>query len=247
MLAVEVVESRRAAIVPHAPLLVMDNPRSRGDSALERVRAASREVARVVPGTLVVVSPHARRTGVYLSTRGGLRAFGVARADATCRVDADLSARVADRWGRPVVGGPLDHGITVPLELLGHEGPVVAIGIAEDEADVEGAARTVAEALRPLDASILASVNSGAGVTGRGPLTELPGGVALEEELGRVLRQDVAGLHELTKRLATLGGSCSLGPLLVLAHLLPGRSMQVLAHEWPVGVGYPVARTEGPC
>ena len=239
------VESRRAAIVPHAPLLVVDDPLSRGDIALKRVRAASREVARVLTGTLVVVSPHARRTAVYLSTRGGLRAFGVPRADATFRVDADLSARVAATWGRPAVDGPLDHGITVPLELLGHEGPLVAVGIAEDETDVDGAARTVADALRPLDASVLASVNGGAGVSGRGPLTELPHGVALEEDLGRVLRQDVAGLHDLAPRLSTIGGSCSLGPLLVLAHLFAGCSMRVLAHEWPVGVGYPVAMTEG--
>lgn len=231
--------------VPHAPLLVLDDPRSRANVALERVRAASREVARVLTGTLVVVSPHARQTGVYMSTRGGLRAFGVPRADATYDVDRQRSARVVSSWGRPVLDDPLDHGVTVPLGLLDYEGPVVAVGLAEDEEDVPGAARSLARALKPIDASVVASVNSGAGVTARGPLTALPHGAALEEELREVLEEDLGGLHELAPRLATEAGACSLGPLLVLAHLFAGSSMEVLAHEWPFGVGYPVAVTGG--
>ena len=236
---------RLGAIVPHTPLLVLDDARSRADVALGRVRAASREVARVLTGTLVVVSPHARQTGVYLSTHGGLGAFGIPRADATYDVDGELSARVASGWGRPTVGEPLDHGISVPLHLLARENRVVAVGIAEDEQDVTGVARSLARILQPMDVSVLASVNSGAGVTARGPLTKLPNGIALEEELRTVLEKDVGGLLELAPRLASEGGGCSVGPLLVLAHLFQGSSMQVLAHEWPVGVGYPVALTEG--
>ena len=236
---------RLGAIVPHAPLLVLEQPSRRAGIALERVRAASREVARILTGTLVVVSPHARRTGVYVSTRGGLRGFGVQRADAAYDVVEGLSARVAAGWGRPKVHDPLDHGITVPLELLARSGSVVAIGIAEDEPDVGGAAVSLARALEPLDVPVVASVTSGAGVTPRGPLTELPNGLVLEEELREVLEDDMGGLRELAPRLATEAGSCSLGPLLVLAHLFAGTSMEVLAHEWPVGVGYPVAVSGG--
>lgn len=231
--------------MPHAPLLVLDGAPSRVDVALERVHAASREVARVLTGTLVVVSPHARQTGVYVSTHGGLRGFGVPRADATYDIDGELSAHVAARWERPTLEEPLDHGVTVPLQLLDYQGPVVAVAIAEDEYDVVGAARSLAGALEPLDASVLASVNSGVGVTARGPLTQLPNGMALEQELRGVLEEDMGGLRKLAPRLATEVGACSLGPLLVLAHLFGGTSMRVLAHEWPVGVGYPVAVTEG--
>ena len=237
------VHARTGALVPHAPLLVLDDARSRADVALERVRAGAREVATLLDGTLVVVSPHAPATGVYVSTRGGLRAFGVPRADAAYNVDQDMSARVAALWGRPALDEHLDHGVTVPLRLLAHDGPVVAVGIAEVEAGVVDVARSLAQALEPVEAAVIASVNGGAGVTARGPLTELPQGAALEAELRSVLEEDVGGLHELAPRLAADGGSCSLGPLLVMAHLFEGMSMDVLAHEWPVGVGYPVAVT----
>lgn len=233
--------SRRAAIVPHAPLLILEDACSPEDGAVARVCAATREVARVLVGTPVVVSPHAVQTGVYMSTRGGLRAFGVPRPDAAYSVDEVLSARVASSWARPALRAALDHGVTVPLELLALRGPVVAVGIAEDEDDVAGAARSLARALEPLDVSVLASVNSGAAVTPRGPLTRLSNGMALEHELRATLEEDVGHLSQLAPRLATEAGSCSLGPLLVLAHLFAGSSMEVLAHEWPVGVGYPVA------
>ena len=236
---------RFGAIVPHAPLLVLDDARSRADAALARVRAGARDVATLLGQTLVVISPHAPATGVYLSTRGGLRAFGLPRADAAYDVDQDMSARVVERWGRPALDEPLDHGITVPLQLLGHQGPVVAAGIAENEVDMTGAAGSLARALEPLEVSVVASVNGGAGVTARGPLTELAEGAALEAELRTVLEDDVGGLHDLAPRLAAGGGSCSLGPLLVLAHLFEGTAMDVRAHEWPVGVGYPVAVTRG--
>ena len=237
--------ARLGAIVPHAPLLILDDARSRADVALERVRAGAREVAASLGRSLLVISPHASATGVYVSTRGGLRAFGVPRADAAYDVDQDMSARVVEGWGRPALVDALDHGITVPLQLLGHEGPIVAVAIAENEADVAGTARSLAQALEPLDLAVVASVNGGVGVTARGPLTELAQGAALEAELSSVLEQDLGGLHDLAPRLVAEGGSCSLGPLLVLAHLFEGVSMDVLAHEWPVGVGYPVAVTRG--
>jgi len=215
---------------------------------LERVRAASREVAHCLDGILVVVSPHSRGTGVYTSTRGGLHAFGVPRADATYAVDRGVSARVASGWGRPTLDEPVDHGVVVPLELLGWTGSVVAIGFAEDEPDIPEAARSLSRALAELPEwsamSVVASVNGGAGVIPRGPLTELPRGRSLEEELAAALEGDVASLTSLAPQLASDAGSCSLGPLLVFAHLFAGATVRLLAHEWPYGVGYPVAAVE---
>lgn len=235
--------ARIGAISPHAPLLVLDDARSGPEGAVERVRAASRECARSLEGPLVVVSPHARETGVYVSTRGGLRAFGVPRADAPYAIDLELSTRVASAWGRPALEEPLDHGITVPLRLLDWTEPVVAVGLGERERDIDAAAASLADVLRTVQGSVVASVNGGAGVTARGPLTKLPQGRALENALLWALQKDVASLETLGPRLASEAGSCGLGPLLVLARLFPGASMEVLAHEWPFGVGYPVAIT----
>lgn len=243
MPALEAFRARIGAISPHAPLLILDDARSAQNSAVQRVRAASRECARGLEGPLVVVSPHSRETGVYVSTRGGLADFGVPRADAPYAVDTELSARVASAWGRPTLEEPLDHGITVALQLLGWTEPVVAVGLGERDPDIPAAAASLADVLRPLEGSIVASVNGGAGVTARGPLTELPEGAALEESFSEALRTDVGALGRLAPRLASEAGSCGLGPLLVLARLFPGASMEVLAHEWPYGVGYPVAIT----
>jgi len=234
--------------VPHAPLLLPDVGGSRTDIALDQVRAASREVARSLAGTLVVVSPHARTTGVYASARGGLRGFAVPHADAAYAVDRDVSARVASGWGRPTADEPLDHGVVVPLQLLDWQEPVVAIGLAEDEPDLPEVALSLSTALAEVaewhEMSVVASVNGGAGVTPRAPLTQLPHGIALEEELTAALEGDVVSLATVAPRLAAEAGSCSLGPLLVFAHLFAHASVRVLAHEWPYGVGYPVALAE---
>lgn len=238
--------ARIGAILPHAPLLLLDETPAREQAAVERVRAASRALAAELSGTLTVVSPHARETGVYLSTRAGLRDFGVPRPDAPVEIDVDTSARIGSAWDRPMLSAPLDHGVAVPLALLSWEGPVVAIGIAEREPDIAAAASSLAEVLTSQDATLIASVNGGAGVTPRAPLTELPGGLALEKDVRRVLGRDLTDLEDLALRLATDGGSCALGPLLVLARLFYGMSMDVRAYEWPFGVGYPVAITKRP-
>lgn len=239
--------ARIGAILPHAPLLLLDETPAREQPAVERVRAASRALADELSGTLMVLSPHARETGVYLSTRGGLRDFGLPRADASFEIDVETSARIGSGWRRPMLSDPLDHGVTVPLGLLSWRGPVVAIGIAEgDEPDLTAAASSLAEVLASHDATVIASVNGGAGVTPRAPLTEVPGGLALEEDVRRALGRDLADLEDVAPRLAGAGGSCALAPLLVLSRLFPGVSMDVRSYEWPFGVSYPVAITKSP-
>lgn len=238
--------ARIGAILPHAPLLLLDVAGSRDHAAVERVRAASRALAAEMSETLVVVSPHACETGVYVSTRGGLSHFGLPRADARFELDMAASARIGSGWGRPMLSDPLDHGVTVPLGLLSWERPVVAIGIAETESEVAAAASSLAEVLGSLDATVVASVNGGAGLTPRAPLTELPEALAAEEDVRRALTRDLADLIGVAPRLATAAGSCALGPLLVLARLFPGISMDVRSYEWPFGVSYPVAVTKSP-
>ncbi len=97
-----------------------------------------------------------------------------------------------------------------------------------------------------MDVDVVASVNTGAGVTARAPLGELPEGLELERELVAGLARDAATLVDGGAALAALGGSCAGGPLTVLGRLFAGLRGRVLAHEWPYGVGYLVAtmRTE---
>ncbi|HJR44710.1 MAG TPA: hypothetical protein VJ927_03840 [Actinomycetota bacterium] len=232
---------RRGAIVPHAPLLAPDISGSHELGALEGVRAAARAVARAWSPPTVLISPHGSRSGVYRSTRGDLGAFGVPRAHALGDIDTRASEVLSERWGRPFLEEPLDHGIVVPLLITGYQGPLVAVALAE-EGDLAEDVGHLAKALADLDgATVVASVNSGAGITSRAPLTELPGAAALEDELAEALRRDVGSVADLARRLRDAGGSCAMGPLLVLAHLFDGIAAVVDSHEWPVGVGYLVA------
>lgn len=232
-------------ILPHAPLLLPEVLEGPEDDALARVRAACATAARGLDGSrAVVASPHANRTGVYVSPYGDLADLGPRAPAALCPLDLQLAEEVAERWGRPLLDEPLDHGIVVPLLLSPPSGTIVAIGF-EDAADATDDASELATVLAELDleATVIASANLSAGITERAPLTRLPGAEELEIETAKGLEQDAASLLETAPRLATLAGSCSAGPLTLFGRLFGRRSVEVLAHEWPFGVGYLVART----
>lgn len=238
---------RLGAIVPHAPLLVPGVSASPELGALERVRAATRDVARAWGRTTVLISPHGSSAGVYRGTRGDLDAFGVRGAVAQWNLDENAGEALRMGWDRPWLDEPCDHGVVVPLLLAGPTEPIVAVAMS-NETDPAEEARSLADAIAALEGevSVVASVNTGAGITPRAPLTELPGSAALEAELRGVLERDVGGLLELAPRLGSEGGSCGAGPLMVLGHLFGGARARVLSHEWPVGVGYLVATVESP-
>lgn len=229
--------------MPHAPLLIPHVAPGRQDHRVERVRAAVRRVARDFDRLVAVVSPHGAETGVYLHPRGDLAAFGLPRTSARATVPAAAVAAVAEAWGRPVLEEPLDHGIVVPMLLGALEVPLLGVGLAEDADPTEDAA-ALAEALAGSRCDVIASVNTGAGITSTAPATALDGAIDLEADLRNALATDLSAVGPVAGRLAANGASCSLGPLLVLARLFRGGGAQVLAHEWPFGVGYLVARVE---
>ena len=230
--------------MPHAPLLVAGVARKREQPAVEGVRAASRAVARAFVRPTVIVSPHGATSGVYLRTRADLSGFGVPRASVRVDVAETEVRELAAAWGRPVLEDPVDHGIVVPLLVGDVTAPLIPVALAE-EGDVVADAMSLAEVLRETDHDVVASVNTGAGITDRAPLTKLDGAESLEVELWDAVERDAAALTEVARSLASDGGSCCLGPLLVLADLFAGRAGEVVAHEWPYGVGYFVARFAG--
>lgn len=235
------VRARVGAVLPHAPLLVPQVSGLRAEPGIEKVRAAVREVARDLGRSTVVLSPHGMGTGVYAGGRADLSSFGAPRADARVSAPDDVVRELAETWGKPVLDGPPDHGVAVPVLLGPLAPPVIGVAFAEG-ADPTSDAASLADALSRSDHDVVASVNSGAGVTPRAPLTELNGAVALERDLADALGSDPAGVGDVAHALASDGGSCCLGPLLVLAELFSGGSAELLAHEWPFGVGYVVAR-----
>lgn len=236
--------TRRGAIVPHAPLLAPDVSTSTELGPLEQVRAATRAVARAWSPTTVLISPHGARSGVYGSRRGDLSTFGVPRAATGYDIDTHAAEALSERWGRGFLDEPLDHGIVVPLLVAGPGSPLVAVALAETGDPAEEAGLLAAALADLAEVTVVASINAGTGITARAPSTELSGAAALEHELRDALRRDVGSLAELAPRLRDEGGSCGMGPLLVLAHLFAGVAADVSVHTWPVGVGYLVAAME---
>ena len=179
---------------------------------------------------LVVVSPHGPETGAYEDLSGDLSSFGVE--------GGDVSVTTSPVPGLGVVKEPVDHGVLVPLRLLSWDRPAAGVCFVED-----GGVRDLVPVERAISSltervAVVVSANLSAGLTPRAPLTEIEGAVAAETEVVEALRSDVGSLLQGARELP---GGCSAATLMLMARLFGGRSARVLAHEWPVGVGYLVA------
>ena len=180
-----------------------------------------------------MVSPHAPGTGAYAEVTGRLEAFGVRGITVT--------AGSLPVPGIGALSAPIDHGISVPLRLIAWDGPVGAVGFAEDALDL-GDVVNVHRAIESLTerVAVIASVNLSAGLSARAPLTELDGAAETEETLLQMIQEDLGWFLTGARSIAD-AGSCGLAPLMLMARLFKGRQARVLAHEAPVGVGYLVA------
>ena len=158
---------------------------------------------------------------------------------------SDLSSA----WDRPILEGPVDHGVLVPLLSLCPAAPVVAATLRETASFDRGAVEaSVAEGRAFIDAAsrlsdrrlaFVASCNTGAGLSPRAPLTEVRRAVELEERLVGDLERGA-----LSRDLAIevgCAGSCAAGTLAAFAAAFGESRIQVRAHDAPFGVGYLVA------
>lgn len=233
--------------MPHAPALLPSLSGS-APAAAANVRRAVESLSWRDVSLLVILSPHGARTGVYRAAAGSLDGFGVPGVSASYRVDEEAGRALARAWDRPLVDEPIDHGALVALMLLRPRVPVVAAALAEvTPGDAKGVARAAAEAtafvaaLRDVgsDAGLVSSCNTGAGLSPRAPLTEVPEAVALEGKLLDGLAQDAAVARELAVDLGR-AGSCAGGPLSAFGLAFGGAPARTVAYECPLGVGYPV-------
>lgn len=210
------------AVVPHAPLLLPELESAEVAEGATRLRKAVDSIEFDVD-TVVMLSPHASRSGVYSRAAGNLAPFGVSGLD----VEVPTNEKLRDGLGLPVIADPLDHGIVVPLLLRDWFAPTVGVGVVGDlhvNLDLD------------LRIAVVASVNLSAGLSPRAPLTEVPGAADAEAAFVEGLERDVG-----SARTDGLVGSCGAEVLRVFARIFQGRTARVLAHESPVGVGYVVA------
>lgn len=255
-------------IVPHAPLLLEGVAGEKVSSAASGVKGALESFlsgGRWDLGDadlLVIASSHGTTTGVFGSIQGSLQGFGSGLPSLEASGAPDVATSMAAASGLPLLDGPVDHGVLVPLLLLNglEEGitrapsgvrlpPIVAFVQAEDDPDPLVFGRATAEATRQLatDRSVafLASAHTSAGLTPRAPLTELPAGKELDARLLEMLGTDVGNIASVSAQEWAAAGSCGAGPLTAFGELFKGSVAKVAAYEAPYGVGYLAAGISG--
>jgi hypothetical protein len=237
------------AIVPHAPVLL---PPVSGDENAARTAVVRTAIAGLDLGdveAIVLLSPHGSGTGVYRSTAGSLADFGMPGIRATHPTVDGIVSELSSAWGRPILEGPVDHGVLVPLLSLCPAAPVVAASLRETASvDRDGVQESVAEGHAFVDAvshlsdrrlAFVASCNTGAGLSSRAPLTEVSRAIELEGRLvGEMERGTLSGDLAIEVGCA---GSCAAGTLAGFAAAFGESQIKVRAHEAPFGVGYLVA------
>lgn len=206
----------------------------------------------------MLLSPHGRATGVYSRIQGSLSAFGVGGIVLERDVGAGAGATsvVAERWGAPLLGGAVDHGVLVPLLTMSlPDVPLVAATLADgsglDEDRAQGAVTAslrLAHALRSLSqdrqVAFVASANTAAALSPRAPYTERSVAIELEDGLLGGLGTDAGLAQDLARDMSATGMSCGVGPLTAFGDLCRGSPVELVAYERPVGVGYVIARAE---
>jgi hypothetical protein len=241
------------ALVPHAPLLLPEVSGKEVSGETGSIREALATIAFDDVDLMVVLSPHARETGVYSTVAGSLDDFGVPGVELERPTDAGVVEALTSLWDKPTLQGSIDHGVLVPLMLLpAGETPVVAAGLGEvdnetgsfDGAMAEAAsfARAIGELADEGRMLLVLSGQTSCALTPRAPLTERAEAKPSEAAVMDALRGDPAGLRDSLHDLWKRGGSCSPGTLAVYGDVFGGRASQVFAYQYPFGVGYVVAR-----
>ena len=235
--------------MPHAPVLLPPVSGEANAGCTAEVRAAISGLGFENVDAIVLLSPHGRESGVYRTTAGSLDAFGLPGIRAVHPTVDDIVGQLSSAWRRPVLDGPVDHGVLVPLLCMCPHAPVVAASLKEMPSfERAPAEESVADGLGFVEAlsslrggrlAFVASCNTSAGLSPRGPLTELEEAVELEDRL----IEEIAGTT-LSGTLALelgMAGSCSAGTLAAFAAAFEGDAIRLRAHGAPFGVGYLVA------
>ncbi|MEA2509318.1 MAG: hypothetical protein QOG21_1400 [Actinomycetota bacterium] len=241
------------ALVPHAPLLLPDIAGPKISADTETIRRALASLSFDDVDLVIVLSPHARGCGVYGRVDGTLDEFGVSGIELRRPSDPEAVDALAAMWDKPTLPGPVDHGVLVPMMMLATgEIPVVAAGLGEVDdgsgspgdpvADGSSFARAIGQLSMRHTLFLVASAQTSCALTPRAPLTVLAEAKPAEAAVLSALRGDPAGLQRSASELWQRGGSCSPGTLAAYGEVFAGRSSEVLAYEYPFGVGYVVAR-----
>jgi Catalytic LigB subunit of aromatic ring-opening dioxygenase len=241
------------ALVPHAPLLLPAVSGEEVSAETGAIREAAATIGFDEVDLVLVLSPHARETGVYRTVAGSLDDFGVPGVELERPTDVGVVETLTATWDKPTLVESVDHGVLVPLMLLATgDTPVVAAGLSEVTAgtasferamdDATSFAEAIGELSNEIKILLAVSAQTSCALTPRAPLTERAEAKPAEAAVMNALRGDPATLLGSLEELWKRGGSCSPGTLAVYGNVFEGRASEVFAYQYPFGVGYVVAR-----
>ncbi|HVF53759.1 MAG TPA: hypothetical protein VNC78_09170 [Actinomycetota bacterium] len=232
------------AVVPHAVVLIPEIAGRWADATgAIRLELAALGDKAGSSDAIVVISPHSARDCVYGSAEGTLEQIGPRFAMGAPETDGSLRDELAELWGRPVEREPADHGVTVPLHLMGRVArPVIAVGLANggDEAAVRDLASAIEKVAVAHDIFVMASGHTSAALSPAAPLTLDTDAVSFERTLTRDLISDAGVLSERAEAIVAAGG-CGARAFDTFGRLFRGRRARLSAYGSPFGVGYMVA------
>lgn len=243
----------QGALVPHAPVLLPEVVGYAVAAETDQIRAALASLSFDDADLVVVLSPHARATGVYDAVVGNLDDFGVPGIKLQRPSDADAGRTLAEMWAKPVQHEPVDHGALIPLKTLATGAtPVVVAGVGSADEGATSPDEAIADGLsfgaaierlsHEVTLCLVVSAHTSCALTPRAPLTERSEAKPVEADVVRALGADPSALGDSLRDLWRLGGSCSPGTLAAYGRVFAARRSDVLAYTYPFGVGYVVAR-----
>ncbi len=263
-----------AYLAPHPPIILpqIGGASQDADQTIAAMQLAAREVARLAPDTLVIISPHAPflQDFVYFYSQkiltGDFSQFGHADISLSRRLDSELAEAISaaflskgysggfltrEQEQQHKISGRLDHGVLVPLYFLGEGVPsarLVALSCADLPAKQAIAlGESVAEAIAKTQRRVvlIASGDLSHKVNEKSPYGSCPEGAKFDQELIEILRTgDLNRLTVIRAQLRERAAECGYRPIVSLMGVF-GQQMvdvKVLSYEAPYGIGYGVVQ-----
>jgi len=260
-------------LFPHPPIIVPPVGKGKefeAEATINACRESARQIARLDPETLVILSPHAPlfRDYVYIYDRprlsGSFAKFGAPEACLEFSQDTELRSAIVSLLEKEGIdsgslanvpagdeGGPeLDHGALVPLYFIREECPSVRIVVMASAAfgvkDLQriGAVLGRAAIQTGRRVCILASGDMSHRVNKESPYGAVPEGAVFDAAVTRALAaSDIQSLLSIDPSLREKAGECGYGSIVILCGAFGHQPLTsaLIGYEAPFGIGYCVA------
>jgi len=244
--------------MPHPPLLVPGVGRG-GEvpDTAEACRRIAKEIEKIKPDTVVVISPHSVMYADYFhiapgrSAAGDFGSFGAKQVKISVNYDGEFSgliSKLVQEKGLPA--GPLgekkpalDHGVMVPLYFLKSE-RIVRISLSGlSTIDHYRLGMCIAEAGERLRRNfvIVASGDMSHKLKADGPYGFAAEGTEFDNRIKSLIENsNIRGLLATDSGLCEKAAECGFKSIVMLAGAFDGYKIktEVLCYEGPFGVGY---------